>query len=157
VQSKHWILIGALAGGLAVVMGAFAAHSLKDRLHDIARHTASSPSAAAAAERNEPPAAARSSVITAAELLAIFETGARYQMYHAIALVLVGLLANRTAGCAPQVAGWAFLTGIVLFSGSLYALVLLSNPRWGMVTPFGGVAFIVGWMALAVAGLHSRE
>jgi uncharacterized membrane protein YgdD (TMEM256/DUF423 family) len=147
LKPKHWILLGAVAGALAVVMGAFATHGLKDRLHDIPRGSAQSAAAAGV------PA----SMITAAELLAIFETGARYQMYHALALVLVGLLAPRYPGRAVQIAGWAFLAGIGLFSGSLYVLVLLGNPRLGMVTPFGGLAFIVGWLALAVAGACGKE
>ncbi|HEY2155885.1 MAG TPA: DUF423 domain-containing protein [Isosphaeraceae bacterium] len=83
--------------------------------------------------------------------LALFETAARYQMYHALALVAVGLLArgSRSSG-ALCVAGYSFLAGILLFSGSLYALAL-SGVRWlGAITPFGGVLFLVGWAALAV-------
>ncbi len=83
--------------------------------------------------------------------LALFETAARYQMYHALALVAVGLLARGSrSGRALCVAGWSFLAGILLFSGSLYALAL-SGVRWlGAITPFGGVLFLVGWAALAV-------
>ncbi len=84
-----------------------------------------------------------------ADLLEIFEIAVRYQMYHALALVAVGLLAGRAAGGATSVAGWAFLIGIVIFSGSLY-LLALTGQRWlGAVTPIGGVAFLVGWAALA--------
>jgi len=83
--------------------------------------------------------------------LATFETAARYQMYHALGLVAVALLSARgTAGVNP--AGWCFLAGIALFSGSLY-LLTLAGLRWmGAITPLGGVAFIVGWFLLAVAG-----
>lgn len=86
-----------------------------------------------------------------AELLAAFETGARYQMFHALALLAVALLSSRAASPAASVAGWAFTLGILLFSGSLY-LLALSGVRWlGAITPLGGVAFLVGWVALAVA------
>jgi uncharacterized membrane protein YgdD (TMEM256/DUF423 family) len=78
--------------------------------------------------------------------LATFETGARYQMYHALAL----------SGPA-QLAGWCFVAGTLLFSGSLY-LLTLTDTRWlGAITPLGGVAFLVGWVALAVAGLRITE
>jgi uncharacterized membrane protein YgdD (TMEM256/DUF423 family) len=87
----------------------------------------------------------------APDLLAVFETGARYQLYHALALGLVAWAASRWPGAAPAVAGWAFLAGTVLFSGSLYVLAL-TGQRWlGAITPLGGVAFLVGWAALAWA------
>jgi len=84
-----------------------------------------------------------------AERLATFQTGAQYQMYHALALLLVGLLGARFA-----VAGWAFLVGTILFSGSLYALCLTDVRMLGAVTPFGGAAFLVGWGALLVGALR---
>jgi len=81
--------------------------------------------------------------------LAIFETGVRYQMYHALALLLVAGLLARGGGGASPLAGWAFTAGIAVFSGSLY-LMVLTGGRWlGAVTPLGGLAFIVGWAALA--------
>lgn len=82
--------------------------------------------------------------------LDLFETAARYQMYHALALVAVGLLAgSRRPGRELVLAGWAFFAGTLLFSGSLYALAL-SEARWlGAITPFGGILFLVGWAALA--------
>lgn len=82
--------------------------------------------------------------------LDLFETAARYQMYHALALVAVGLLAGPDrGGRALGVAGWSFFLGILLFSGSLYALAL-SGVRWlGAITPIGGALFLVGWAALA--------
>jgi uncharacterized membrane protein YgdD (TMEM256/DUF423 family) len=88
-------------------------------------------------------------------MLENFETAARYQMYHALALLVVGLVAGRlgetSARTAADVAGWAFLVGTILFSGTLYGIGL-GGPRWlGAITPFGGVALIVGWMALAFA------
>lgn len=81
--------------------------------------------------------------------LATFEIGVRYQMYHALALLLVGWAATRWPGGGTTVAGWAFLIGVVVFSGSLYVLVLTGNRWLGAITPFGGVAFLVGWAALA--------
>src|SRR5262245_9271097 len=80
------------------------------------------------------------------ELLVIFETGARYHMYHALGLVLVGLLSLR--GAASSIAGWAMLSVIALFSGSLYALALTGVRALGAITPLGGLAFIIGWAAL---------
>lgn len=87
----------------------------------------------------------------APDALALFETAARYQMYHALALLAVALLAGRARARALTVAGTAFLAGIVLFSGSLYALALTGWHSLGAVTPFGGLAFLVGWAALALA------
>jgi uncharacterized membrane protein YgdD (TMEM256/DUF423 family) len=80
--------------------------------------------------------------------LEVFETGARYQMYHALAMIFAGLLATRAAG-------WTFQTGIVLFSGSLYALALTDAKALGAITPIGGVAFLVRWVWLAVSVLRS--
>jgi uncharacterized membrane protein YgdD (TMEM256/DUF423 family) len=85
------------------------------------------------------------------EMLAIFETGVRYQLYHALAIVLVAAVMPRLDGRAVVVAGWGFLTGIVIFSGSLYALALSGVTTLGAVTPIGGLAFLIGWAALAYA------
>ena len=125
-MSAHRILaLGALLGALAVVLGAFGAHGLRSRV---------SP-----------------------ELLEIYETAVRYHFYHALALLAVGAWVDRggSAASPPGVgmAAWAFLAGVVIFSGSLYALVL-TGARWlGAVTPIGGVAFIAGWLLLARAAL----
>jgi uncharacterized membrane protein YgdD (TMEM256/DUF423 family) len=88
------------------------------------------------------------------DLLAIFETGARYHMYHAIGIVLAAWASSRFPGAAATWAGWLFLAGTVLFSGSLYALALSGVRALGAVTPLGGVAFIAGWIALALAALR---
>ncbi|MDR1988930.1 MAG: DUF423 domain-containing protein [Acidobacteriaceae bacterium] len=85
------------------------------------------------------------------DMLAIFETGVRYHMYHALALLLVAAVMPRLDGRAIVVAGWSFLTGIVIFSGSLYALAMTGVTTLGAITPIGGVAFLLGWAALAVA------
>lgn len=83
------------------------------------------------------------------EDLEIFETGVRYQMYHVLALLAVGWLSGRYPGTALVVAGWLMTAGIVVFSGSLYVLVL-SGVRWlGAVTPLGGLCLLAGWMAMA--------
>ncbi len=118
---RFFLSIGAILAGISVAGGAFATHALKAKLDDRA--------------------------------LAIFETGARYQMYHAIALILVGLFISRTEFGDPLLttSGIAFILGIVLFSGSLYALSL-SGMKWlGAVAPLGGTAFMVGWLCFAVA------
>jgi uncharacterized membrane protein YgdD (TMEM256/DUF423 family) len=86
------------------------------------------------------------------ELLAVFETGARYQMYHALGLMAVAWAVTRWPGALPQWAGWLFVGGTVLFSGSLYALALSGVRALGAVTPLGGVAFLAGWVCLAPAG-----
>lgn len=91
-----------------------------------------------------------------ADLLAIFETGARYQMFHALALVAVGLLAQSRPHALLTAAGFSFLTGTLLFSGSLYVLAL-SGVRWlGAITPLGGLGFLAGWAILAAAALRLR-
>jgi uncharacterized membrane protein YgdD (TMEM256/DUF423 family) len=85
------------------------------------------------------------------EHLAIFETAARYQMYHALALVATAWASARWPGALPHLAGWLFAAGTLLFSGSLYGLAL-SGPRWiGAITPLGGIAFLTGWLCLALS------
>jgi len=117
-----WIRVGAVSAALSVAAGAFGAHALRDRLNEAMRAT--------------------------------YLTAASYQMYHALALVAVGLLAGATArpGRAIAAAGWAFLLGTLLFSGSLYALALTGVRMFGAITPLGGVGFLIGWVLLAVAG-----
>jgi uncharacterized membrane protein YgdD (TMEM256/DUF423 family) len=89
------------------------------------------------------------------DLLAVFHTGAQYQMYHALALLAAGWAFGRAPGGAAAAAGWLFLAGTILFSGSLYALALTGVRALGAVTPLGGVAFIAGWIALALAVLRA--
>jgi uncharacterized membrane protein YgdD (TMEM256/DUF423 family) len=89
------------------------------------------------------------------DMLAVFETGVRYQLYHALALLVVAWAAAHWTGSAARFAGWLFVAGVVLFSGSLYALAL-TGVRWlGAITPFGGIAFIAGWLLLAWAALRA--
>lgn len=88
------------------------------------------------------------------DLLAIFETGVRYHTYHALALFAVAWAASRWPNGAVHAAGWLFIAGIVVFSGSLY-LLSLTGARWlGAVTPFGGAAFLLGWILLAWGALR---
>jgi uncharacterized membrane protein YgdD (TMEM256/DUF423 family) len=83
------------------------------------------------------------------EMLGIFETGVRYQFYHSIALFLVGFISAKFSHSVFSKAGWFFVAGILLFSGSLY-LLAISGVGWvGAITPFGGVAFLAGWAFLA--------
>jgi uncharacterized membrane protein YgdD (TMEM256/DUF423 family) len=89
------------------------------------------------------------------EYLAVFETGARYQMYHALGLLAVAWAITRWPGPLLLWAGWLFLAGSVLFSGSLYTLALSGARWWGAVTPLGGVAFLAGWLCLALAALRT--
>lgn len=119
-MTRIFLAIAGACGGIAVILGAFASHALKDRLSDRA--------------------------------LAIWETGTRYQMYHALALFLVALLILRFPNSALlNVAGFAFIAGIFIFSGSLYALSLSGIKLLGAITPLGGVAFIIGWICLVIA------
>jgi uncharacterized membrane protein YgdD (TMEM256/DUF423 family) len=83
------------------------------------------------------------------DMLQVFETAVRYQMYHALALLAAGLATGDPPRPYAVWAGRLFVAGTVLFSGSLYALALSGEPRFGLVTPFGGVAFLAGWLCLA--------
>jgi uncharacterized membrane protein YgdD (TMEM256/DUF423 family) len=85
------------------------------------------------------------------EMLAVFETGVRYHLYHALALVVTSMLMARMTGWLVAAAGWSFVAGIVLFSGSLYALAMSGVTVLGAITPLGGLAFLLGWAFLAVA------
>src|SRR6266540_3657108 len=115
-MDRVFITLGALSAFLAVAAGAFGAHALRERLSGSALDT--------------------------------FQTGAQYQMYHALALLAVGVLLARFSidgSTWLSAAGWLFVAGTVLFSGSLY-LLALSDVRWlGAITPLGGLAFLVGW------------
>ena len=85
------------------------------------------------------------------DALAIFETGARYQMYHALAIGLAAFAMRKLPGGVASAAAGFFFVGIVLFSGSLYVLALTGVREWGIVTPFGGMCFLIGWLLLALA------
>ena len=85
------------------------------------------------------------------DMLAVFETAVRYQMYHVVALLITAAVMARVGDARLlAIAGWSFITGVVLFSGSLYALALTGISGLGAITPLGGLAFLVGWACLAV-------
>ena len=116
-MDRIFFLLGSLSGFLAVALGAFGAHALKERLGP--------------------------------DMLAIFEVGVRYQMYHALALLAVAWAHTRWPGTALTAGGWLFVAGMIIFSGSLY-LLSLTGARWfGAITPLGGLAFMAGWLCLA--------
>jgi uncharacterized membrane protein YgdD (TMEM256/DUF423 family) len=118
--------IGALTAMLSVVLGAFGAHLLEDRL--------------------------------TADALDVYETGVQYHMFHAVGILLIALLIDRLP--SQKLAIWAarlLLIGIVLFSGSLYALALSGVKVLGAITPLGGVAFIAGWICMALASRPAKK
>ena len=125
-MNSPFLILGALNGFIAVVLGAFAAHGLKNALTP--------------------------------DLLNTFQTGVQYHMYHALIMFGVGLLALHFPGnTLLRVSGYLFLLGIVIFSGSLYALSL-SGIRWlGAITPIGGVMFLAGWGVLAWSMISARS
>ncbi|MEO8584276.1 MAG: DUF423 domain-containing protein [Flavitalea sp.] len=122
---RNFLITGASLAAIAVVLGAFGVHSLKQ--------------------------------IVPPETLNAFETGARYQMYHSIALLVVGIIYDRFRTKWTRFAGYGFITGIILFSGSLYLLTAMKATNnvglggIGLLTPIGGLFLIAGWISLAVA------
>lgn len=88
-------------------------------------------------------------------LVEVFETGARYQMFHALALLAVAWAATRFPGSLTTASGWLFVAGTVIFSGSLYAMTFTGIRALGAITPIGGVCFIAGWVCLALAARNS--
>ncbi|PYZ96144.1 hypothetical protein CR205_17420 [Alteribacter lacisalsi] len=121
---KLFLILGSLNGFLFVALGAFGAHALKDRLEQTG-------------------------------YLKTFETAVQYHMIHALALIAVAILTKHLASTGlVHGAGWAFLIGIILFSGSLYALSLTGIRVLGAITPLGGVAFLTGWVLLMIAAFN---
>ena len=90
------------------------------------------------------------------EMLSIFEIGARYQMYHALGLIAVAWAISQWNSQLVIAAGWLFVAGIAVFSGSLYVLSLTGIRQLGAITPIGGLAFIIGWFLLVLAALRSQ-
>ena len=137
-----WLMIGAILGGIGVTMGAFGAHGLDT--HFEAKYGNTKPKTVAGME-----------VPASWKYLEDFKTGVRYQMYNVIGLLAVGLVSRSRRSTALELAGRLFVAGIVLFSGALYVLSIAGphwlGVRWGLVAPFGGLAMIGGWLALAVA------
>jgi uncharacterized membrane protein YgdD (TMEM256/DUF423 family) len=90
------------------------------------------------------------------DLFEVFKTGVEYQMFHALALIALGLFAARAPSLVSSISGWLFVLGTLLFSGSLYALSLSGNRLLGAITPIGGACFLFGWALFAWAALQSR-
>jgi uncharacterized membrane protein YgdD (TMEM256/DUF423 family) len=91
-----------------------------------------------------------------ADMIAVWETAARYQVFHALALLATGWACERWPGAYSSGAGWLFLAGVAIFSGSLYALALTGFRALGAVTPIGGLCLIAGWACLAMAAMRGR-
>jgi uncharacterized membrane protein YgdD (TMEM256/DUF423 family) len=91
-----------------------------------------------------------------AERLAVWDTAAKYHLIHALALLAAAWASERWPGTPSTSAAWLFLAGIVVFSGSLYALTLTGMKGLGAITPLGGVCFIAGWVCLALAAMRGR-
>jgi uncharacterized membrane protein YgdD (TMEM256/DUF423 family) len=117
-MTKQFIFIASISLALAVSVGAFGAHALKNILAETGKTE-------------------------------VFETAVRYQFYHSLGLFLVGLLAQKYQNKFLNYAGYLFILGMLLFCGSLYTLALTGFTKLGMIAPFGGFAFIVGWLFCA--------
>jgi uncharacterized membrane protein YgdD (TMEM256/DUF423 family) len=137
VNPGFWLRIAAMWGFLAVTMGAFGAHGLKQRFQTLGEYSGG---------------------LSADRLEANFHSAAQYHMYCALALLAIGVLAETGRGStALQAAGWSFLSGSILFSGSLYILATTGLKWLGAITPIGGVAMLIGWVALALAAGSSTR
>lgn len=126
-MSRIFVILSGLLGVTAVGLGAFGAHGLQSRL---------------------------SMVPDGLKRLQWWETAAHYHLVHALAVALAAWLAHRGAGSSASVAGWAFVAGAALFSGSLYVMAVTGQTKLGMITPVGGLLFMVGWVAVLVAGFR---
>lgn len=121
--AKLFLSLGAISGALGVILGAFGAHGLQDKLSD--------------------------------KMMKVWQTGVEYQFYHTFALLIVGLLAIKFQSGLLASSGWSFVIGILLFSGSLYALSLSGISKLGAITPIGGLFFIIGWILLVISILKA--
>ncbi len=122
---RIFIILSGLLGFSAVALGAFGAHGLQSRL---------------------------GSLPDAVKRLDWWNTAAHYHLTHALALAVAAWLVHRGAGASALVAGWSFVGGVALFSGSLYVMAVTGQTKLGVITPFGGLLFLVGWGAIMVAG-----
>lgn len=133
---KFWGASGGILAFLAVALGAFAAHGLGEHFEKLYAQTPAK-------------MIAGHPVPAAQKYLADFKTGAEYQFYHALALLILSQISRGGNSKSLHFAGWCFLLGILFFSGSLYLLTMLALPALGAVTPIGGILFLVGWGAIA--------
>lgn len=140
---RQWIVTGAVLAALGVTLGAFAAHGLEPTLLKLYGES----------ERQ----IAGQTVRDSWKYLQDFITASRYQMYHAIGLILLGLMTSpNDVRSSHRIAAWSFLLGTLLFSGSLYVLVLTGQKWLGAIAPIGGTLMIVAWVALAIAAVRSK-
>lgn len=150
MNGKTWIFLAAIFGFLAVLLGAFGAHGLKDT-HFLEKKYADLESKDIAGH-----------VVPASyKYLMDFETGVKYHMIHALALLATGMLILRQPSRGLSIAAWCFVGGIVLFSGALYLLVI-GGPNWagipwGAIAPIGGTLQLIGWLALAISACFQGE
>lgn len=144
MSARTCLSVAAILGFLAVFLGAFGAHGLKDTGYLSRKYADQAPKDYA----GQPLAASY-------KYLLDFETGVRYHMWHALAMGLTGVLLRHQPSKTLSVAAWCFALGVVLFSGSLYVLVIggpaFAGIPWGAVAPFGGTLLLAGWVTLAVA------
>lgn len=133
-SGKVWFVAGTLFAALSVVIGAFGAHGLESMLQESLKESAD-----------------QGAVEKVAKRLANWDTGARYQMYHAFGLMFTGLLIRNPNSRLFSAAGFLFVAGILFFSGTLYSLVLTEQTWLGAVAPIGGLANIIGWCLLGLA------
>jgi len=144
-SGKCWIATGAVLGFLAVFAGAFGAHGLKDTGYLDTKY------------EGETKTVVGLEVPAAYKYLGDFETGVRYQMYHALAVILLGLFANHRSSKLVTATGWCLATGTVLFSGSLYLLVITKAKWFGAIAPIGGTLQLVGWVMFAIAAIRAGQ
>ena len=145
-----WVSIGSALAGFAVMTGAIAAHGIESHLAD--------------SYQGQTRNTVGIEIPAAQKYLADFKTGSRYQMSHALAIIVVGVLATRRRSKLLVVAGWAFLIGICLFSGSLYVLALMAHGfsdgtrhAIGLTAATGGTSFIIGWICLTIAAMRAAS
>lgn len=144
MNPKIWLISGAILGGLAVALGAIGAHLLQDKQMESSWYGLTDVDYSAEIQ------AKSGKYMKAREM---YETAVRYHMYHALALLAVGLWGVVRPSMLVHVAGLCFLLGTVLFSGSLYAYYFMPNLTWLVIfTPLGGFLLIIGWGCLFTAG-----
>ncbi len=124
-MARIFVILSGLLGFSAVALGAFGAHGLRSRLE---------------------------SLPDGMKRLEWWNTAAHYHLTHALALAFVAWLVDRGAGASAVVAGWSFVAGVALFSGSLYLMTITGQTKLGAITPLGGLLFLIGWGAVVAVG-----
>jgi uncharacterized membrane protein YgdD (TMEM256/DUF423 family) len=125
MNEKRLGVIACFFGFSGILLGAFGAHALKEKLP--------------------------------VEMLSIFETAVRYQMYHVVPLFFLSMNLKGTMSKSIAFSAWFFVIGVVIFSGSLYTLALSGVKAWGAVTPLGGLALMIGWLFLGIGIIKTKE